>query len=64
MTNNTVTTFVSGARNFATGVKNWLQKPMAVFWYQFWVLVTRACVIGISRYKQNLQAEAFYGNLM
>ena len=26
---------VSGARNFATGVKNWRQKPTQVFWRQF-----------------------------
>jgi len=34
-TNNTVTMFVSGARNFATGVKNQLQKLMPVFWCRF-----------------------------
>jgi len=26
---------VSGARNFATGVKNWCQKPTPVFWRRF-----------------------------
>jgi len=26
---------VSGARNFATGVKNWRQKPTPLFWRQF-----------------------------
>jgi len=26
---------VSGARNFATGVKNWRQKPTPVFWCRF-----------------------------
>jgi len=26
---------VSGTRNFATGVKNWCQKPTPVFWRRF-----------------------------
>ena len=42
LTNNTVTVFVSGARNFATDVKNWRQKPTPVFCRQ-----SEACVIGI-----------------
>jgi len=39
---------VSGARNFATGMKNWRQKPTPVFWCRFLALVSGACVIGIS----------------
>jgi len=40
---------VSGARNFATGVKNWRQKPTPVFWSQFlervsWALGLFVCV--------------------
>ena len=38
---------VSGARNFATGVKNRRQKPTPVFWCRFLALVSGACVIGI-----------------
>ena len=39
---------VSGARNFATGVKNRRQKPTPVFWCRFLAPVSGACVIGIS----------------
>jgi len=38
---------VSGARNFATGVKNWRQKPTPVFWRRFLAPVSGACVINI-----------------
>jgi len=34
---------VSGARNFATGVKNRRQKPTPVFWRRFLALVSGAC---------------------
>jgi len=33
---------VSGARNFATGVKNWRQKPTPVFWRRFLERVSSA----------------------
>jgi len=39
---------VSGARNFATGVKNRRQKPTPVFWRRFLAPISGACVIGIS----------------
>jgi len=38
---------VSGARNFATGVKNRRQKPTPVFWRRFLAPVSAACVIGL-----------------
>jgi len=38
---------VSGARNFATGVKNRRQKPTPVFWCLFLVPVSGWCVFGI-----------------
>jgi len=38
---------VSGARNFATGVKNRRQKPTPVSWCRFLAPVSGACVIGI-----------------
>ena len=40
---------VSGARNFATGVKNRRQKLTPVFWRRFLVPVSGACVISIRR---------------
>jgi len=39
---------VSGARNFATGMKNRRQKPTQVFWCRFLAPVSGACVIDIS----------------
>ena len=39
---------VSGARNFATGVKNRRQKPTPVFWRRFLPPVSGACVMGIT----------------
>jgi len=39
---------VSGARNFATGVKNRRQKPTPVFWRRFMAPVSGACVMGIT----------------
>jgi len=39
---------VSGARNFATGVKNRRQKPTPVFWCRFLAPVSGACVMGIT----------------
>jgi len=41
---------VSGARNFAAGVKNRRQKPTPVFWCRFLVPVSGACVIGIRNF--------------
>ena len=38
---------VSGARNFATGMKNRRQKPTPAFWRQFLAPVSGACVFGI-----------------
>jgi len=38
---------VSGARNFATGVKNRHQKPTPVFWCWFLAPISGACVTGI-----------------
>ena len=38
---------VSGARNFATGVKNRRQKPTPVFWRMFLAPVSGPCVTGI-----------------
>jgi len=38
---------VSGARNFATGVKNRRQKPTPVFWRWFLTPVSGAFVMGI-----------------
>jgi len=39
--------FVSGTRNFASSFI-WYEKLVQVFWYQFSVPVSGACVIGIS----------------
>jgi len=39
--------FVSGTRNFASSFI-WYEKLVQVFWYQFSVQVSGACVIGIS----------------
>jgi len=39
---------VSGARNFATGVKNRRQKPTPICWRRFLTTVSGACVFGIS----------------
>ena len=38
---------VSGARKFATGVKNRRQKATPVFWRRFLAPVSGACVMGI-----------------
>ena len=38
---------LSGARNFATGVKNRRQKPTPVFWRRFLAPVSGACVMDI-----------------
>jgi len=42
---------VSGARNFATGVKNRRQKPTSVFWCRFLAPVSGACAIGIRHWS-------------
>ena len=39
---------VSGARNFATGVKNRRQKPMPVFWRRFLEHVSWALVLSLT----------------
>ena len=41
---------VSGARNFAIGVKKRRQKPTPDFWRRFLAPVSGACVFGISRF--------------
>ena len=41
---------VSGARNFATGVKNRRQKPTTVFWRRFLAPISGACVRGITQF--------------
>jgi len=45
---------VSGTRNFATGVKNWRQKPTPVFWRWFLAPVSGACVVGIRWYAHKV----------